>query len=162
MKHFNMRLACAWLINDLYKNETETGAVNWIELKGGRLPLPVVIAIHTLPEQNQQEMISVITQIWDLYRPIFEERMNSDVIEHIEQIDKSNRSKELFSQFNSLMTESDVKKFISDELERRLRIVRMISVKYEGLKSLSFFLTAIEGYILEKRIKRILRGWEAG
>lgn len=154
---YKYAFSCAWLVNDLHKNDTETGIGNWIELKGGRLPLPVVIAIHTLTDLDRQKIIAVITQIWDLYKNLFTGEMTKNVIEQIAQIDETDQSKELFLEFKSLLMKSGVKQFISSELEKRVKFVRNISSEYKGLSSISFFLTALDGYMIEKKSKLAIR-----
>lgn len=142
----------AWLVNDYFKNASDASGGKWLELKSGRLPLPVVLALHLMNEEDKEKTTQIIEEIWVLYKPVFESEMSFETINEMNLLDHSAATTTLLKKFSDLLSKSKVSRIINHSIDQRVRRVRSTSSRYGGLAHLDFFLTALEVYKLKKSL----------
>ena len=146
----------AWLASDYYKNISGKGVTNWIEIKSGRLPLPVVVALSNYPESLRANLIEDIKHIWELYKPYFQQPFDLRLLQNLVEFDKTETAKASIAQFVANLKRGDVESTIKQEINNRKRSMMNTSQQFGGVDHLDFFLAGINGYLAEKKIKNVL------
>ncbi len=143
----------AWLVNDFFKNATEFGLGRWLELKQGRLPLPIIVAMHSVDANSREQLTTVIGTIWKMYKPFFEERLDLDSLRELKSVDRSGVAKFSLKKFDQILKSTKVREKIEAEVESRRNAMRKVSKDDGGLDHLDVFDFALTYYLVSKKLR---------
>jgi hypothetical protein len=110
-----------WLASDFFKNAVYPGVLEWIDIKTGRIPLPVVMALEKAKGSFLHDaLLNVIYEIWHLYNPITGKTITANELEQLAKIDSSESARQLLTYFQIMLRDLNIKANVMQLINRKL------------------------------------------